>query len=211
MQADFLTGVSLLKREDENLYEYWVSFSPLAPFFGVPWRFAPTMQAGLAFGTPEASPAPQPKPAPAKPTRTARAKPAPSEVEDAEAVEPKATSVAEAPTTKPEAAGTPAPAETTPGASVAEAPVPAEAEATPRAKPAVLMDEAPAQPDDLKRIKGVGPKLEAELNGLGIWTFSQVAALSLGDLEWVDENLTSFKGRSVRDDWVGQAKALLGE
>jgi len=27
-------------QQDENLFEYWLSMSPVAPLFGVPWRFA---------------------------------------------------------------------------------------------------------------------------------------------------------------------------
>jgi len=29
-----------LPRRDENMLDYWVSLSPMAPFFGVSWRFA---------------------------------------------------------------------------------------------------------------------------------------------------------------------------
>ncbi|MCV3272474.1 hypothetical protein [Roseobacter sinensis] len=61
--------------------------------------------------------------------------------------------------------------------------------------------------DDLKKISGVGPKLEETLNSLGIWHFDQVAALTKEDIAWVDERLR-FKGRIERDDWVGQAKKL---
>ncbi|MGZ2258310.1 hypothetical protein [Roseobacter sp. A03A-229] len=61
--------------------------------------------------------------------------------------------------------------------------------------------------DDLKKISGVGPKLEETLNSLGIWHFDQVAALTKEDIAWVDERLR-FKGRIERDDWVGQAKTL---
>ena len=64
--------------------------------------------------------------------------------------------------------------------------------------------------DDLTLIKGIGPKLAAELNRLGVFSLAQVAALTEEDLVRIDEGLTSFKGRSVRDDWVGQARALLG-
>ena len=65
----------------------------------------------------------------------------------------------------------------------------------------------PAQPDDLKLISGVGPKLEGVLNGLGIFTFAQVASWKKAERDWVDGYL-KFKGRIDRDDWVKQAKAL---
>ena len=85
---------------------------------------------------------------------------------------------------------------------------PAKPETQAGGKPAVLLAAAPAQPDDLKRISGVGPKLEALLNGLGVYQFSQVAKFSASDIAWVDQHLGSFKGRIERDDWVAQAKEL---
>lgn len=67
--------------------------------------------------------------------------------------------------------------------------------------------DKPAQPDDLKLISGVGPKLEGTLHSLGIYTFGQVAKWKKAEREWVDGYL-KFKGRIDRDDWVRQAKAL---
>lgn len=62
--------------------------------------------------------------------------------------------------------------------------------------------------DDLKKIKGVGSKLEAELNEKGVWHYDQIAAWSDEEVAWADENLVKFKGRVSRDDWVDQAKTL---
>ncbi|MCO5159406.1 MAG: NADH-ubiquinone dehydrogenase [Aquamicrobium sp.] len=67
--------------------------------------------------------------------------------------------------------------------------------------------ERPARPDDLKAISGVGPKLEKTLNGLGIWTYAQIAALNAAEIAWLDEKL-GFAGRIGRDDWIGQAGRL---
>ncbi|TPL87648.1 NADH-ubiquinone dehydrogenase [Mesorhizobium sp. B2-3-14] len=67
--------------------------------------------------------------------------------------------------------------------------------------------EKPTRPSDLKAISGIGPKLEKVLNGLGIWTFAQIAAWSPQEIAWVDDYL-SFKGRIGRDDWTAQAAAL---
>ena len=64
--------------------------------------------------------------------------------------------------------------------------------------------DAPATPDDLKLISGVGPKIEGMLHSLGIFTFAQVAAWSEAERDWVDGYL-NFKGRIERDDWVKQA------
>ena len=69
--------------------------------------------------------------------------------------------------------------------------------------------QKPARPDDLKRISGVGPKLESVLNGLGIWTHKQIAAWTAEEIAWLDDYL-QFKGRIVRDDWIGQAARLAG-
>lgn len=70
--------------------------------------------------------------------------------------------------------------------------------------------ERPDQPDDLKAISGVGPKLEQVLNGMGVWTWAQIADWTSAELAWVDDQL-GFSGRILRDDWVGQAKRLVGE
>ena len=64
--------------------------------------------------------------------------------------------------------------------------------------------------DDLKRIRGVGPKLEDMLHDLGVYTFAQMAAWSEAEIDSVDENLTAFKGRVRRDDWRAQAIELRG-
>lgn len=71
-----------------------------------------------------------------------------------------------------------------------------------------LYDSAPSEgADDLKRISGVGPKLEETLNDMGIYRFDQVAAWGPGEIAWVDNRLR-FKGRIERDDWMSQAKKL---
>ncbi|CAM4051264.1 NADH-quinone oxidoreductase subunit NuoE [Palleronia rufa] len=65
--------------------------------------------------------------------------------------------------------------------------------------------------DDLKRIKGVGPKLAESLHDMGIYHLDQIAAWRAEELAWVDRHLEGFKGRALRDDWVGQAKLLSRE
>jgi NADH-quinone oxidoreductase subunit E len=94
-----------------------------------------------------------------------------------------------------------------------------EAQATSAAKPATT--EAPigtkpegltaardGKADDLKQIKGIGPKLEILCNSLGFYHFDQIANWSAAEVAWVDENLEGFKGRVTRDTWVEQAKIL---
>ena len=63
--------------------------------------------------------------------------------------------------------------------------------------------------DDLRRIRGIGPKNEGVLNSLGIYHYEQIAALTPAQVTWLD-NYLKFHGRIARDDWVGQASALLG-
>ena len=82
------------------------------------------------------------------------------------------------------------------------------AEADAGTKPATLTAARDGAADNLKMIKGVGPKLEALLNRLGFYHFDQVAAWSADEVVWVDQNLEGFKGRVSRDNWVSQAQAL---
>mgnify|MGYP003630876580 FL=1 len=84
---------------------------------------------------------------------------------------------------------------------------PAEA---PKAAPAA---EAPAAAaattgaDNLKKMTGVGPALEKKLNGAGITTFAQIAALSEAQIAELEEQL-SLSGRFEKDGWVAQAAEL---
>lgn len=62
-------------------------------------------------------------------------------------------------------------------------------------------------PDDLKRIKGIGPANERKLNELGIWHFDQIARWDRANVRWVAQFL-AFPGRIDREDWVRQAHTL---
>jgi predicted flap endonuclease-1-like 5' DNA nuclease len=75
-------------------------------------------------------------------------------------------------------------------------------------RPATLTAARDGGADDLKQIKGVGPKMETMLHGMGFFHFDQVAAWSGDEVAWVDANLKGFKGRVSRDNWVDQAKTL---
>jgi predicted flap endonuclease-1-like 5' DNA nuclease len=63
------------------------------------------------------------------------------------------------------------------------------------------------EPDDLKRIRGIGPVIEKKLNDVGIYHFHQIAAFSDQNIRWIDNNL-AFPGRVNREQWVSQAKLL---
>ena len=74
-------------------------------------------------------------------------------------------------------------------------------------KPRMLKQARKSGADDLKRIKGVGPKLEGVLNGLGVFHYDQIAKWTPAEVAWVDEYL-KFKGRIERDGWIDQATTL---
>ena len=65
------------------------------------------------------------------------------------------------------------------------------------------------EPDDLKRITGVGPVLEQKLRDLGVTRLDQIANFTEEDVEKIDRAL-NIKGRVAKDDWVGQARILAG-
>ena len=94
------------------------------------------------------------------------------------------------------------------GTAKGEKPAPAPEAAEAGRKPANLLD-APrdGQADDLKKITGLGPKMESALNAEGVFHFDQIAAWSDAELAYMDEAL-SLRGRAARDGWVAQAAAL---
>jgi len=63
--------------------------------------------------------------------------------------------------------------------------------------------------DDLTKINGIGPYIEEKLNEIDIYTFKQLSSLKEADIRIVTELIDFFPGRIERDDWVGQAKALI--
>jgi predicted flap endonuclease-1-like 5' DNA nuclease len=63
-------------------------------------------------------------------------------------------------------------------------------------------------PDDLQRMKGVGPKLAGLLQGRGLSRFEQIAALTPEEVTAIDAELGAFKGRLTRDRVVEQAAFL---
>ena len=75
-------------------------------------------------------------------------------------------------------------------------------------RPAPLPGPRDSGADNLRRIKGIGPQNEARLNFLGIYHIDQIAAWSPSEVRWMGAYL-SFPGRIEREDWIGQAKALI--
>lgn len=165
---------------------------------------------------PPAPPAPPPAQAPAAaapPSNAAKPEPAAPETAPA-AKSPSPVKTPESPAAlaraveKAEAAMTPekAPSRvaTAKKPQTAATPAPAKADG----KPELLKKPRSGRSDDLKLIRGIGPKLENMLNTMGVWHFDQIAAWTRAEIRWVDERLEGFKGRAERDEWVKQAKKL---
>lgn len=83
-----------------------------------------------------------------------------------------------------------------------------EAVAVEGSRPEALSAPRNGKPDNLKEIKGIGPKLEQLCHEMGFYHFDQIAAWSEAEVAWVDQNLEGFKGRVSRDNWIQQAKIL---
>jgi len=92
----------------------------------------------------------------------------------------------------------------------AKAPAKAKPKAKAAAKPKVLYTDGPTDgaPDDLKLIKGIGPKFEGDLNSKGIYYFRQIGNWKKADVKMVEGVIDSIPGRIDRDEWVKQAKGL---
>ena len=84
--------------------------------------------------------------------------------------------------------------------------VPAAAEPV-QGTPPPSLPSPEGEPDDLKRISGIGPSIERTLHDLGIYHFRQIAQFTPDNVAWIDQRLR-FKGRIEREDWIGQARRL---
>lgn len=74
--------------------------------------------------------------------------------------------------------------------------------------PRETVAHAAGEADDLRKIKGVGPKLVTLLASLGVTRFAQIAAWTDADIDRMDAQLGTFAGRIRRDNWIEQAKFL---
>ncbi|WP_428604225.1 hypothetical protein [Sedimenticola sp.] len=95
--------------------------------------------------------------------------------------------------------------------STTEAPKPS----TEKAKPVIADDWRPTplpgpkgEADNLKKVRGIGPKIEQTLNDLGIYHYYQIAALSKENIRWLNNHL-HFPGRIEREQWVEQTRELV--
>lgn len=78
----------------------------------------------------------------------------------------------------------------------------------PASAPAAPAPAVEGEADDLRKIKGVGPKLVTLLQALGVTRYAQIAAWTDADIARIDGQLGNFTGRITRDNWVEQAKLL---
>jgi predicted flap endonuclease-1-like 5' DNA nuclease len=138
-----------------------------------------------------------PKPAPAPEVAEPEPEPEPrSEREEATLAAPAA------PPSPPEAPAptkSPAPSKTAPPAETAKK--------HPGVQPPGLPGPRDGKPDDLSKIKGVGPKSVEKLHGLGVYHFDQIAAWTPDHVKWVSASF-AIPGRLEKGRWVAQAKEL---
>ncbi len=63
--------------------------------------------------------------------------------------------------------------------------------------------------DDLKVVKGIGPKFEKLLKAEGITEVRQIAEWTDADIEAITKKIGVKRERIRREDWVGRAKRVL--
>jgi predicted flap endonuclease-1-like 5' DNA nuclease len=85
----------------------------------------------------------------------------------------------------------------------------AELEAALQEQREALTDPRRAEQVGLRRIRGIGPAYERALLGLGITSIEQIAVLSPEDIARIAPLIKARADRILRDDWVGQAQALV--
>lgn len=78
----------------------------------------------------------------------------------------------------------------------------------PAAAPIAETADGDVSADDLRKIKGLGPKMLTLLHSLGVTSYGQIAAWTDADLDELDTKLGAFAGRPRRDNWVEQARLL---
>lgn len=94
-----------------------------------------------------------------------------------------------------------------PAVEPAAEPVPVPVPVAVVSEPAPIAAPAPA-PTDLTLLKGLGPKVAAQLTSLGIPSVAALAALSDGEADALAAQLGPFAPRMARDRWLEQARLL---
>ena len=168
-------------------------FAALAYFFGLP----------VGGGVRGLLPVPAPSPAKPKPAPARKAAPAATPQPAAPAPAPVPARPAPAAAPQPEARKKAAPAERAEGGKPAT-----EQKHFPGHRPDSLPAARAGGPDDLTKIKGIGPKSVEKLHALGIFHFDQIAAWNVENARWVGAAL-SIPGRVERNKWIQQAREIL--
>jgi small subunit ribosomal protein S2 len=70
------------------------------------------------------------------------------------------------------------------------------------------IDAPRGEPDDLKRITVISPKLEQRLNDAGVFHYWQIADLDAEQTAALDRQL-KLKGQIEKEEWIAQAKKLV--
>ncbi|MDX8438625.1 proton-conducting membrane transporter [Mesorhizobium australafricanum] len=107
----------------------------------------------------------------------------------------------------PAAAAKAAPAKSAAAKKPAAKAAPPKKAAAPAAKKAAAPRAASGKADNLRRLIGIGPVNERLLKGLGVTTYTQIAAWTAADVKRIEEVL-NFDGRIARENWIEQAKLL---
>ena len=68
--------------------------------------------------------------------------------------------------------------------------------------------QAATEKDDLKKISGIGPVFEKELNRLGVHTYQDLINLSSEEIDRIDEEIVGADRGMIEDQWIPQAKEL---
>ena len=71
----------------------------------------------------------------------------------------------------------------------------------------IVYVEKPETADDLTALKGIGDVIEKQLNGMGIFTFKQIALWTENQAHEISNRL-AFKDRVLREHWREQAIAF---
>jgi predicted flap endonuclease-1-like 5' DNA nuclease len=193
---------AMARASDGGAAETVLALKPTAP--EAPKSPAKAKRATGAASTPEPVPAPAAEPVAVTASAEVIDIPAPA----APAPQPVAAVAADEPAA---AEAVPAPAQTAvsePVPEAVEAPAAAAAANAQPGTPPLLDAPRGGTPDDLTTLAGVGPKLAASLNEVGIYHFDQIAALNEDGIAWLDDRQKGFKMLAARYDIVGQAKAL---
>lgn len=103
------------------------------------------------------------------------------------------------PTSRPSPVAAPAPASAKGAAQTPAAPA--------RSAPAATGPSTSQPGDDLTRIRGIDPALQARLNGLGVRRYADIADWRAPDVSRVSTAL-ACRGRIERENWIEQAQIL---